>query len=357
MKKTISISRSGSKRRLVRLLLAALIIYLGYYQFFYRSPAVNGNIFSFQKTLDAHTADIWSVKFSPDGKWIASGSVDSTAKIWNKETGKVLFNLKQPIGITSVDFSPAGNFLATGSYDTKIRLWNLPAGLMVKEFTGHTGTVWSVNFSPDGKSLASCGEDSTIKLWNVETGALIRTFSGHARNVWDVKFSRDGNNLASGSFDKTIKIWNIRNGKLLKTLNDHTEAIVALAYSKDGQKLASTSDDKTIKLWNTNNWSLIYSLRTPEHNQAADFSPHDKLLLTGGRDKPALGEFLQNIFGDANYNKGVSMRLWDVATGRLLQTFSKHGNDVNDVSFSPDGKWIASGSSDKSIGLWELSKK
>ena len=209
-----------------------------------------------------------------------------------------------------------------------------------------------VSFSPDGKTIASCGEDSTIKLWNVESGQIVHTLQGHTRNVWDVKFSPDGNNLASGSFDKTVRIWNVRDGKQLHILTDHTEAVVALAFSTDGQKLVSTSDDRTIKVWNTNNWSLIYSLEVPEHNQAADFSPDNKLLLTGGRDKTALGEFLQNIFGDSEYNKGVSMRLWDAQTGRLLQTFSK-----NDVSFSPDGKWIASASSDKTIGLWQLSNR
>jgi WD40 repeat protein len=182
-----------------------------------------------------------------------------------------------------------------------------------------------------------------------------KTLQGHTRNIWDVKFSPDGTKLASGSFDKTIRIWNYSDGKLLRTLNEHTEAIVALAFSPDGKKLVSTSDDKTIKLWDANDWSLIYSLKVPEHNQAANFSPDNTLLVTGGRDKPALGEFLQNIFGDSKYNKGISMRLWEVQTGKLLQTFSRHSNDVNDVSFSPDGKWIASGSSDKTVELWRIS--
>jgi WD40 repeat protein len=217
--------------------------------------------------------------------------------------------------------------------------------------------VWSLSFSPDGKTIASCGEDSTIKLWNLESGQVQQIFRGHTRNVWDLKFSPDGNTLASGGFDKTIRIWNVKDGKQLRVLTDHTEAVVALAFSADGQKLVSTSDDKTIKVWNTNNWSLTYSLEVPEHNQAAAFSPDNKLLVTGGRDKTMLGEFLQNIFGDSRYNKGVSMRLWDAQTGKLLQTFSEHGNDANDVAFSPDGKWIASASSDKTVMLWQLSTR
>lgn len=338
----------------VSLILFLLSGYLSYYHFFYQSKHVDSNIFKVSRTLALHTSDIWTVKFSPDGKWIASGSVDSTVKICLVETGNIVLTLKQPGGITYLDFSPDGNYLSTASYDEKVRLWKLPEGILLKEFKGHKGTVWAVCFSPDGKTIASSGEDATVKLWDIESGQLKFALPGHILTVWDVKFSPDGQSLASGSFDKTIKIWNASDGKLIKTLDKHSEAVVAVAFSHDGKQLVSTSDDKTIQLWNTDNWNLIQTLKVPEHIQAADFSRDDKLLLTGGKDKPGIGEFLQNFLGDSKYNKGVSMRLWDVKTGRLLQTFSKHSNDVNDVAYSPDGKWIVSGSSDKTVQLWRL---
>jgi WD40 repeat protein len=210
----------------------------------------------------------------------------------------------------------------------------LPEAVLAKEFTGHTGTVWTLDISPDGTTIASGGDDAVIRLWNTSTGQIEKTLQGHQRTVWDVKFSPDGKILASGSFDKTLRIWNVEDGKQIQILTHHTQAVVALAFSHDGKKLVSTSDDKTIRVWNTDDWSLVFTAEVPEHNQAADFSPDDKLLLTGGRDKTTLGEFLQNFFGDAEYNKGVSMRLWDAQTGQLLQTFSEHSNDVNDVAFS-----------------------
>lgn len=338
-------------------ILLIIIGYLTYYQLWYKSEKADSNIFILHKVLAAHTAEVWSVKFSPDGNWLASGSVDSTVKIWNKQDGKLFLNLKHPAGITYVTFSPDGNLLATASYDSKVRLWKLPEGMLIKEFTGNAGTVWCLDFSPDGRQLASGGEDALIHVFDVPNGTRRKTLSGHTLNIWDVKFSPDGKYIASGSFDKTVRIWNADNGRQLNSLTDHSEAIVSLAFSHDAKMLATTSDDKTIKLWNTVTWHLIRTLKQPEHIQACDFSPDDKLLLTGGRDKPALGEFLQNFFGDSRYNKGISMRLWDVGTGKLLQTFSEHSNDVNDVSYCADGEWIASASADKTIELWRLSGK
>ena len=97
-------------------------------------------------------------------------------------------------------------------------------------------------------------------------------------------------------------------------------------------------------------------MEVPEHVQAVAFSPDDKYLVTGGRDKPMMGEFLQNIFGDSNFNKGVSSRLWDIKSGVLMQTFRLQANDVNDVDYSSDGKWLATASADNTVQLWRLTK-
>lgn len=346
----------GAIRKITSLALILIIGFLLYYQFLYKATHVDSNIFRLSKTLAGHTSDIWTVKFSLNSQWLASGSVDSTIKLWNRDNGAIIRSIKQPAGVTCLSFSPDGTMLASAAYDEKVRLWKIPEGTLLKEFIGHRGTVWSVDFSPDGKTIASSGEDSTIRLWNVSSGELVNKFLGHKCNIWDVKFSPDGKTLASGSFDNTIRIWNVSDGKLLHTITAHSQAVVSLAFSPDGEKLVSTSDDKTSRLWNTKNWALMQTFNTPEHQQASDFSPDTQLLVTGGRDKPAIGEFLQNFFGDSRYNTGISMRLWNVQSGALLQTFSFHANDVNDVSFSNDGRWIAAASSDKTVSLWELSK-
>jgi len=188
----------------------------------------------------------------------------------------------------------------------------------------------------------------------VLSGKLLLDLKGHKRIVWSVKFSNDGTQLASGSFDYSVKLWSTVNGQLLWVNREHGETVVDLAFSHDGSMLASTSDDKTIRIWDLKTHRLVRKMEVQEHVQAVAFSPDDKFLLTGGRDKPMIGEFLQNIFGDSHYNKGVSARLWNVQTGELLQTFSHHANDVMDVVWSHDGKCIATASADGTVDVWSM---
>src|SRR5688500_11176020 len=109
------IKKNQSKKGLLWLafFLLSLFIYLGYYQFWHHSTQVNSNVYTLNKVLSSHLSEIWTIKFSPDGKWLASGSVDKTVKIWNKEHGNIILDIKQPNGITYIDFSPKGDYLAT----------------------------------------------------------------------------------------------------------------------------------------------------------------------------------------------------------------------------------------------------
>lgn len=340
-----------------RIILAAtpfvfVFLILGYYQLFYCSPQVNSNMFKLKTTLTAHTGNIWAAKYSPDGKLLASGSVDSTVILWRMSDGRIARKIKQPAGITNLAYSPDGNFIATTSYDGIARLWEVNTGAMMRKFSANDQPLWSVDISPDGKTIACAGEDKTIRIWELASGKLVKELKGHSLNIWAVKYSPDGNQLASGSFDSGLKIWDARSGALLHNLTQHSQAIVDLAFSHDGKLLVTTSDDKTIKLWHMPEARLVRNLAVPEHIQAVAFSPDDRYLLTGGRDKPMIGEFLQNIFGNSKFNKGVSARLWDVASGKLLQTYRHHSNDVNDVSYSPNGLTIALASEDNTVELW-----
>lgn len=350
--------RKRRRRKLLVILLPLLIIVgvLAYYQLLYKSERVDNGIAKLELIFDRHKDIVTSVRFSPGDSLIVTGSVDNTIKVWRRESGEMVKEIKQTSGIAYMDLNRDGNYVVTGSYDSKVRLWRITDGILLKEFKGHNGTVWTVDFSNDGKKIVSGGNDGLVNIWDVETGDLLHSLKGHKRIVWSVKFDPGGTKVASSSFDFSIKLWNVDDGKLVWDNKEHRETVVDIAFSHDGKMLASTSDDKTIKLWNVTEQKLVRTMEVAEHVQAVAFSPDDKLVMTGGRDKPMIGEFLQEIFGGSKFNPGVSARLWEVETGKLLQTFTKHANDVMDVAYSYDGKWIATASADKTVDLWKLNK-
>ena len=355
----IVVPRKKRKRKVSLIILTVLLIIIavpGYYQLLYKSPRVDNGFASLDKIL-IHRDRVNSIRFSPGDSLVITAGVDSAIKIWNRASGVLIKEYRQPSSIAYMDISGDGLFAVTGNYDAKLRLVQLSDGKVLKEFAGHDGTVWHVAFSHDRKKIVSGGNDAMVNLWDVETGKLLHQFKGHKRIVWSVKFSADDQTIASASYDFTFKLWNVADGRLVWDNKEHTETVVDLAFSHDGTMLATTSDDKTIKIWQPADKSLMKTMKVPEHVQAVEFSPDDNLLMTGGRDKPMIGELLQNFLGDSEYNKGVSARLWDVNTGELLQTFTAHANDVMDVAFSHDGNWIATASADKTAEIWRVNKK
>jgi predicted alpha/beta superfamily hydrolase/DNA-binding beta-propeller fold protein YncE len=353
--KNKTVKRSVWKLVLLSVIIGSLLI-AAYVQLFYQPRQVDNGYARLSKTFTLHGSDVWIARFVPNSTLLASGSVDSTVKIYDRQTGAVTKTFKHPEGVTYLDISRDGKLMATASYDLKIRIWDMASGIVIKTLEGHTRTPRSLSFSPDSKFLLSSGEDAMIKMWDVATGTLTRTISDFKLAVWDVKFSPHGKTFAAGSFDEHLRIYNTADGKELMDLKGHTATIAAVAYNHKGDMLASGSDDKTIKIWNTANGKLIRTISVPEHAQGLSFTPDDTRLLTSGRDKILIGEFLQTIFGDSHYNKGVPMRMWEMKTGKLLQTFCQQANDVNELDVSEDGKWVASASSDHTVCVWEMLK-
>ena len=151
--------------------------------------------------------------------------------------------------ITCFAFNPAGTQIATGSIDKTARLWDRTTGSQSHILQNHAACINRLAYHPSGNQLATASAH-TILLWNTLNGRLLHTMDGHTQDVVSIAYNKTGNFLASGSQDKTVRIWNSENGSLLHILNGHTAIVTDLAFNNAGDKLASSAHDLTVRLWN-----------------------------------------------------------------------------------------------------------
>jgi WD40 repeat protein len=192
---------------------------------------------------------VFSLEFSPRGKWIAVGFKDRNAHILNPQSGETHQVLKHAGWVIAVAFSPDGNLLATATNDSIARIWNVASGQRVQKLEGHQLAVTSLAFSPGGELLATSSGDHTVRVWNVSTGRMIHVLAGHHDVVWTVVFSPQGNLLATGSWDNTARIWDVSTGRCISRLIGHQRSIFGLSFSPNGRRLATASSDGTARLW------------------------------------------------------------------------------------------------------------
>jgi WD40 repeat protein len=306
--------------------------------------------FQIQAELRVPTKRLWSLAFSPDGKTLASGSgfwdSPSAVTIWDVASGKVRVKVGEEMPVRSVAFSPDGKLLATGEFDKTAKLRDAATGRVQITLQGHDHLVNSVAFSPDGRILASSDLGNTINLWEVSTGNLRITLQGHTDEVPKVAFSPDGRTLVSGSKDRTARLWDVATGRELRILQGHQDLVECVAFSPDGKLVATGSWDKTVKLWDAASGKevrVFHGHTLPVLSLA--FSPDGQVLAT------ASGEW-----GDPSISADTpgpgEVKLWDLTTGKELATLRDHKDRIWAVTFSPDGKTLATGSWDGVIILW-----
>ena len=327
------------------------------------------------RSFEGHNAWVVSLAFSPDGNTLASGSCDCTAKLWNVNTGECLHSLTEhEHEVWSVAYSPDGKTVATGCDDTKVRLWDVSTGRF-RVFSGHDNLVTSVIFSHNGKELFSGSHDRTIRLWNFKTGECSQILQGHEDGVRSLSLSPDGKTLASSGNDGSIRLWDLKAGKCRQTLLGHDKGVWSVAFSPQGI-LASSSVDRTVRLWDTDTGEC-YKVFLGHSNivNSIAFSPTENLLASGSHDQTIKlwdidrercfktiqgynNQELSAAYSPDNQmlvSGGLSqqVRLWDL-NSMTSRTLYEHDNWVWSVAYSPDGNFIASGSGDTTIKLWNV---
>ncbi|HEU0178926.1 MAG TPA: AAA-like domain-containing protein [Blastocatellia bacterium] len=228
------------------------------------------------------------IAYAPDGKTIAvTGARPDIITLWNSATDQKLI-LKGHGGIFSLAWSPDGKTLASGSRDSTIKLWDVGAGREIAVLRGHTRGVKAVVFYDNGSKLASGADDSTVRLWDVGAEREITSLNAHEKGINSIALSSDNRTLATGSEDRTIKLWDMRTLREVGALQGHSGAVRSVAFSPDGRRLVSGGEDNTVKIWDTDtNRELTILHGHTDFVYSVAFSPDGKTLASCGRDSTA----------------------------------------------------------------------
>ncbi|XP_029717781.1 protein Notchless [Aedes albopictus] len=281
--------------------------------------------------------------------------------------------------IVSLSFSPNSLHLASGSGDTTLRLWDLTTETPHFTCTGHRNWVLSVAWSPDSLKVASADKAGEIRVWCPDTGKLLgRPLVGHKKWVSCLSWEPYHKNpecryLASAGNDNDVRIWDVVLGTCTKTIAGHTAPVTAVRWGGSGL-LYTSSRDRTIKMWRAedgvlcktftghahwvNNLALNtdYVLRTgpfhPVMDRSKSYSMSDKTEM----QKSALERYEKvcpdGVESFVSCSDDFTLYLWKSSQKQFITRMTGHQNVVNDVKYSPDVKLIASASFDKSVRLW-----
>ncbi len=279
-----------------------------------------------------HAGWVRAGQFSPDGERLATASADGTARIWKAATGEPLSPpLQHDKAVGDVQFSPDGNWLATASFDQTVRLWDAANGAARSRPLEHGGTVRSIQFSADGRRLLSAAEDKTVRIWDVRTGQLLMEPIRHAAQVWSARFSSDGQRVVTASSDRTCGVWDVRPGAVLPAELPPPGEVRQARWSPDGRRLIARNRRPCL-FTRSVDWALVANLWGDRDSDVAEFSPDGRWIVTGSQD-------------------GV-VRIWDAQSGEGLRRV-RHRGTVVSACFSQEGRRLLTASADRTAVVWD----
>ena len=315
---------------------------------------------------------VLAVAFSPDGTRLASGSPDTTVRLWNTTGDRDSMLLQQHTGATNVlAFSPDGKTLASGSTDKTVQLWDTTTGNPRATLTGHINGIAALAFSPDGRTLVSGSTDGTIRFWDIETGTpLDNLITGHTQSIKAATFFQDRRGevtsptLVSAAFNGEITFWDVETAQKSAVQNSgHRDWYSAVAFSPDGTKLVSVAADGTVVF---SGYPVGFSATKPDDLiRLTDVSTGDE-LATLQRGSRKLLFSPDDRTKTVAINNMLDIRLWHTETGTELIIPVNDDNDdlkpgfrgnlpvVLAMAFSSDGRWLVSGTADGHIRMWDV---
>ncbi|MEL7500234.1 MAG: protein kinase [Planctomycetota bacterium] len=288
------------------------------------------------QTIEGHTDEIAALCFSPDGSVLYSACIDGNVRAFRRssETGDdwsmSLEFAAHRQGVQDIVVSPDNSKVASCGYDKTGKLWDAASGELITDLVGHQGPVLGVAFSPDGTRVATSSEDRSSIVWDL-TGQTILHCRGHFQPVNDVRFTVDGNRIVTVADDQTVRIWNANRPLSSVRVTAHAREVWCADQSPDGTLVASGGEAGLVSLIDTENGTVTDQLKHEAAVLCLKFAPGGELVTSGADHQ---------------------IHIWDTDQRKVIHEFEAHDDFVWDVSFSPDGKWLVSASSDGTAKVW-----
>jgi WD40 repeat protein len=290
------------------------------------------------KTLEDHYLYVFYVSFSPDERLIASGSADKTVIINDCSSWKVVNIMKENYydlwGIP-VKFSPDGNYIVYGSYET-LKIVSVRNFKEITNAYAHKKGIQSLDISPNGQYIISAGVDGQLRVWGVPDLKPITNVLGHDKEVWSTCISADGKFAVSGGEDGFLKVWKFPSLELQSAVKYHKKSIEYVSISPLQKYILCASADSTISIWKWGEYQAPYRVLTGHKGSVpvAIFSSNENLIFSGGQDD--------------------CIDIFDIEKGTMIYNLKAHNGDILTLCLSPDGKFLASGSRDRTVKVWQF---
>uniref|UniRef100_A0AAY4D8L3 Autophagy-related protein 16 domain-containing protein n=1 Tax=Denticeps clupeoides TaxID=299321 RepID=A0AAY4D8L3_9TELE len=286
---------------------------------------------------DAHDGEVNAVRFSPGSRLLATGGMDRRVRLWEVIAGRCEQKgalMGSNAGITSIEFDTAGSYLLAASNDFASRIWTVDDYRLRHTLTGHSGKVLSARFLLDNARIVSGSYDRTLKLWDLRSKVCMKTvFAGSSCN--DIVCTEQC--VMSGHFDKKVRFWDIRAESIVREL-ELLGRVTSLDLNHDRTELLTCSRDDLVKIIDLRNNTVRQTFSAQGFKCGSDwtrvsFSPDGSYVAAGSAE-------------------GV-LFVWNVLTGKLDRTLDKgHSSAINAVSWSPSGTYVASVEKGSKTVLW-----
>ena len=326
-----------------------------------------------------HEAGVFAARFSPDGKLLATGSIDKTARLWDATTGAAIGDgLPHPATVKLLAFSGDSRELLTGTTEGSAHLWNVESRRAIGEPFRHHGQLTALSFAPSGDRILTAAKDGTAQVWNVGLRAASPVVLPAAATIVSATFESDGREVQTVSESGATQIWDAASGQLLRTsqesppplavsgdgkrharldgnrmsitISDATTAqpvaapiaasmpVMTAALNRDGSRVCAGLVDSTLLCWDTRNGARLFQpVEHPELIRSVSFSTDGSRIATAAMDR--------------------AVRIFDAANGTSLAEPLWHGAAAQHVEFSRDGTRMTVTTHDGKATIWSTAER